>query len=101
MATKKPRLTISLDKNTYEVISQLAQLQSRPKSAIITELLETVSQPLARTVSLLQAASEAPESVRNAFADAIEDLHTDLSMTVGGANSEVDLMIQRMRSDSH
>lgn len=99
MATQKPRLTISLDKNTYEVISQLAKLQNRPKSAIITDLLETVSQPLARTVSLLQAASEAPASVRNAFAEAIEDLHTDLSMTVGGANSEVDLLIQRMRSN--
>lgn len=96
MPTNKPRLTITLTENTYEIISQLAELQNRPKSSVIAELLESVALPLSKTVSLLQAASEAPSSVRNGLKQTVNDLHDDLSDVLGTGQIRLDQIIGDM-----
>ena len=56
MATKLPRLNMSLPAETHAVIAKLAMLQRRPKSAIAAELLAEMTPPLQRVAAMLEQA---------------------------------------------
>lgn len=65
MATEKPRITITLDPDTYSVIKGMADVSGKPMSRIISGLLDDVSEPLSRTLSVMRAAAAAPEKLRS------------------------------------
>lgn len=56
MATRNPRLAVTLDANTLAVLAKLAALQKRSRSAIAAELLQEMSPTLERVTKLLEAA---------------------------------------------
>jgi predicted transcriptional regulator len=72
MPTHKPRLTITLPPHIDEVVSRLADLQGRSRSAVIVDVLEAVHRPWARSCALLEAAREAPGEVNRQVADVME-----------------------------
>lgn len=96
MATTKPRVTVTLDPFSHEVISALAGLQSRSRGAVIAEMMEAVAPTLSRTVALLQAAQEAPAKVKAQFVGAIAEFQQEIDAASNTANSELDRLRQHI-----
>lgn len=98
MPTIKPRIAVTLDQNTYEVVARLAELQSRSKGAVVGDLLDAAVQPMRRTVALLEAAASAPESLKQGLRSVFESVHDDLAAAAGGYNQQLDSMLQELQS---
>ncbi|WP_460985719.1 hypothetical protein, partial [Staphylococcus aureus] len=75
MPTLKPRVAVTLENQTHEVISRLASLQKRSRSAVIADLLDSIVPALSRTVALLEAAREAPNEVKRGLIAVIWGIH--------------------------
>lgn len=86
MPTLKPRVQVTLEPQTHEIIDRFARLQKRTRGSIISELLDSIAPPLARTVALLEAAQEAPKSVKQGLRSVVEGLHGDLVAATGQAS---------------
>jgi len=99
MPTIKPRVAVTLEPSTHEVIARMAQLQDRTRGAVIAELLDAVAPSLARTVALLEAAQEAPEQVKKGLLGVLDDMHDELLGVTGRANTQVDSIVSAMRRD--
>ncbi|MEG5267239.1 hypothetical protein TRP66_23390, partial [Pseudomonas sp. JDS28PS106] len=85
MPTLKPRVQVTLEPATHEVIERFAALQKRTRGAVIAELLDSIAPPLARTVALLEAAQEAPKTVKDRLRSVADDLHVELVSLTGQA----------------
>lgn len=92
MPTVKPRVAVTLEPATHEVIARLADLQGRTRGAIIAELLDEVAPALTRTVALLEAAAAAPEQVKAGLRSVVENVHQELVALSGDAVGQMDLM---------
>lgn len=83
LATTKPRITITLEPEVYETLAGLAEVQGRPMSSIVSELL-TMADPVQRkvlealrNVSTLQAESKA------AIASQLDHAQEQVEATMG------------------
>lgn len=85
MATKKPRITVTLDHGVYELVSRLAKLQGVSMSSIVSDYLQAAYLPMMRVVALIEAANDAPEDVRRGIKEAAESTERDLIQALGGA----------------
>lgn len=94
MPTVKPRIAITLEQETFDVIARFAELQSRSKGAVVAELLEAVLPPLRRTIALLEAAQQAPEHVKQGLRSVVEATHDDLLKLAGSGNQQLDMILQ-------
>jgi hypothetical protein len=94
MPTKKPRVQVTLNENTHEVIKRFAELQNKTRGAVISEFLDSIVPPLSRTVALLDAAHSAPDHVKKGLVDYVESTHNDLMSILSDANSQVDNLAQ-------
>lgn len=91
MATQKPRLTVTLEPHTYAVLAQLAELQNRPKSKVITELLESVTPVLERTCYVLQMAERATSGVNDDIRASMERSEAKLQAMMNEAMGQLDI----------
>lgn len=87
MPTLKPRVQVTLEPATHEVIDRFARLQNRTRGSIISELLDSIAPPLARTVALLEAAQEAPKGVKQGLRSVVDGLHDELVAVTGEADA--------------
>lgn len=93
MPTIKPRVAVTLDPYTHEVIDRLASLQGRTRGSVISDLLDSVVPALARTVALLEAAAAAPDQVKQGLRTVIEDVHSELVAVSGEASAQLDFLL--------
>ncbi|MNF74320.1 hypothetical protein D3C85_1059950 [compost metagenome] len=93
MPTLKPRVQVTLEPQTHAVIERLAQLQGRTRGAVIAELLDAVAPALARTVALLEAASDAPRQVKEGLRAVVEGVHNDLVAVSGDMIKQMDWLL--------
>lgn len=63
MATKLPRIALTVPAETLAVLAKLSALQRRPRAAIAADLLEELTPALQRIATLLEAASKAREKL--------------------------------------
>lgn len=96
MPTLKPRVQVTLEPATHEVIERLAALQGCSRGAVIADLIDSVAPALGRTVALLEAAREAPSQVRQGLIDVVHGLHGELLEATGEASKEVQLCLDRL-----
>lgn len=96
MPTLKPRITTTLEESTFQVIDRMAQLQGVSRGAVVSDLLNSVAVPLARTVALLEAARDAPEQVRAGLADVVTGVHDDLLDKAGDSIKQLDMLLGKM-----
>lgn len=94
MATVKPRLQVTLKPHVYQVLCRLAELQGRPRSAFVAELLEEVAPPLIRTVALIEAARDAPEDVKRRMVGVTEQAERQLSAAAASGLHQLDWMLE-------
>jgi hypothetical protein len=100
MPTIKPRVAITLEPHTHEVISRLAKLQGVSRGAVIVDLLESVEPALARTFALLEAASRAPDQVKQGLRSVVEGVHDELVSVSGDGIKQMDWLLERLSGGS-
>jgi hypothetical protein len=100
MPTLKPRITTTLTANTFEVIARMAKLQGVSRGSVVAELLESVGPVLARTVALLEAASDAPKQVRDGLRATVENTHDELFVVGGDVIRQMDWLLGAFEGSS-
>lgn len=99
MPTNKPRVAVTLEPHTHEVIERLAVLQGRTRGAVIAELLDSVAPALGRTVALLEAAKEAPEQVKRGLRNVVEGVHQELVQASGDASLQLGIFLGQLGAE--
>jgi hypothetical protein len=94
MPTLKPRVQVTLEPSTHEVIQRFASLQGRTRGSVIAEMLDSIAPSLARTVALLEAAAEAPNDVKRGLKAAVEGIQKELVGVSGDATNQLDLLMR-------
>ena len=100
MATEKPRLTLTLEPHTHAVVSQLAELQGRPKSRVISELLDSVVPVLERTCYVLQIAERASSGVSDDLRESMERSEAKLKAMMEDAMGQLDIFAEGLSGAS-
>ena len=100
MPTLKPRVNVTLEPQTYQVIERLAALQGRSRGSVISDLLDSIAPVMGRTVSLLEAAASAPQQVKDGLRTVVEDIHRDLVSASGHGSDQMDMLFDRLSSGS-
>lgn len=93
MPTIKPRFTITLKPETFQLISAAAAEQGISKSELIAEFLEMAREPLERMVTLLRAAKAAPADARADLLRGLEMAERGLVPLAQSAIGQADLLI--------
>lgn len=104
MPTAKPRIAVTLEQTTFEVITRMAALQGVSRGSIVADLLDSVAPSLARTVSLLEAAAAAPKQVQDGLREVVEAAHDDFTALAGDATRQLDMLLDafaRTGADPH
>ena len=70
--TKKPRITITLDPNSYAILQRLSLLGGQSMSAIVTDFLDIGLPSMERLVVVLEQAKNAPGQTREGVLAAID-----------------------------
>jgi hypothetical protein len=68
-----PRITITLDIEEYAVLARVSELQGRPMSRIVVELLREMTPGLRRMADTMELALEARESVTRSLRRAVAE----------------------------
>lgn len=100
MPTTKPRITITFPHNLKATIARFAELQGRSFGAVVVDLLETVHEPLMRTLAILDAAKEAPEEVKRGLRQAFDDVERETVGAAGASLAQMDWLLTRIRDES-
>lgn len=64
MATSKPRITVTLEPRTYEIVSRLARANGQSMSRVITDFLHVAEGQMERAVAILEAAAGASDQAK-------------------------------------
>lgn len=64
MPTEKPRLMVTLEQRTYDVLKRLSAVQRRPASAIVREVLDGSTDMLSDIADTMEALERAQEAAR-------------------------------------
>ena len=83
MATKGPRLALTLPAETRAVLAKLAALQRRPTSAVAADLLEEMTPALQRVATLLEAATKQRSKIPAETAARLNELELVLEQCSG------------------
>ena len=70
MATNKPRLTITLDSDNYELLKELSELQKVSVSFLINDLVSTTSEPLKEVLKALRVLNSFQSDTKRSFVNA-------------------------------
>jgi hypothetical protein len=98
MAAKNPRISVMLEPEVYRLYQDFAAAQGRSMSSVIGEMLKEVSPPIARTLSLLNAAQKAPKQVLQEMADNFDSASEEVRSMLGGVNElQLDLLLQELQ----
>lgn len=96
MATKNPRIAVMVKPQVHEVFRRLAKLQGESMSRVVGDILESVYEPMMRTVALLEAAQEAPQQVRDGLRNVVLDLEREMVSASGSGLAQLDWMRDHM-----
>lgn len=100
MPTIKPRVNVTLEPQTHAVIERLAHLQGRTRGAVIADLLDSIAPVMGRTVALLEAASSAPQQVKDGLRSVVEGVHDDLLAQAGVNSAQMDQLMHELSGGS-
>lgn len=79
MATNKPRITITLDQDIYDLLKSISSISGQPMSGIVSEFLDG-ARPVFKSMSdTFVKIKEAKDFEKKAFIDALEDSEKVLS----------------------
>ena len=93
MATEKPRINMALRREYYDVVTRLAKLQKRSRSAVVVELLEAAIPVLERVVVAGEAAQRAQSTAREELRSSLEKAEAAILPHVNAAMGQLDAFL--------
>ena len=100
MPSNKPTIAVRLPPHVFAVFARFAELQNRSRGAVVADILESIHEPLLRTVALLEAAQDAPDQVKRGLRAVVADMEQDLASQSGENMAELDWLLQRLQHPS-
>lgn len=91
MATDKPRLTISLTQDQYDVIKRLSTLQGVPMARVVADLVAEVAPVLEKVVEALAIAARAQENVKVNLRRVVDQAEQDFRPIVSQVLNQFDM----------
>lgn len=98
MATKNPRLTITLRPELSAHFRRLSELTGQSQSSIIAELLAGSEPVLARMIQVLEAAEAAKGAIRGRVARGLDDVQQQLEGVLGIACGGFDQVLRDLEN---
>jgi hypothetical protein len=96
--TSNPRVNVTLNANQYELLSRLGKAQGRSRSAVLVDLLETVTPMLERVVVAIEAAQRVQVQAREGFRKSVDDAEEALLPHVQAAMGQFDWLVEQATS---
>lgn len=93
MPTVKPRITITLEPHSHEVLSRLSSASHQSMASIVTDILDTAIPSLERVVVVMERAATATQEVRDGVAAAVERAERELLPSLMDAVGQTDLFL--------
>ena len=100
MPSEKPAIAVRLKPEVFAVFARLAELQNRSRGAVVADILESIYEPLCRTVALLEAARDAPMQVKQGLRAVVADMEQDLASQSRENLAEMDWLRRQLRPPS-
>lgn len=72
MATTKPRITVTFEPRTYEVLSRFSRAGGQSMSQVVADIIQLAVPSFERVVVVMERAAAAPQEVRDGMRQAIE-----------------------------
>jgi hypothetical protein len=94
MSTTKPRITVTLEPRTYEVIARLSAVGGESMSQIVAQFVDLAVPSLERVVVILERAKAAPEKVRAGLAASIERAEADMLPAMLSSVGQFDMFLE-------
>ena len=96
MATTKPRITVTLNERTYNVLKVIGDLGSSTMSGFISEMLDSALPTLERMAVTFQKIKQAQEGERARFLESIDDAQAVLEPVVMETLGQFDLFMGKI-----
>lgn len=96
MATKKPRIQVTLEVSQYELVKRLAKLQARSMSQVLSDLFTEIAPVYERVAVVLQAAKRAQASAHEGFRNAAEKAEAEIAPHLAAAIAQFDIFETRL-----
>lgn len=93
MATSKPRITVSLEPDVYEVVSRLANANRKSMSSVVTDFLDLAQPQMRRMVVILEAARAAPDQAKASIRKSLDRAESVLLPVLLEAIEQQDLFL--------
>jgi len=74
-----PRITISLTQDQYEAINRLSELQDRPMSKVINELIDLTFPSVKRILDVIEATKHFTEEQKQSMQKALDDADRNMA----------------------
>lgn len=97
MPTDKPRITVTLEPETYALLRDYASATGQPMARFVSELLDQVRPSMARTLSLILAARAAPQELKDDLTDLFEGVEVEVRETLGDSVAQLDLILEELQ----
>lgn len=94
MPTANPRINVTLPPEQYELVSRLAKMQRRSRSAVLLELLETVLPVLERVAVVGEAAQRAHAQAREGLRESVERAEATILPKLAEALEQADWLLE-------
>ena len=101
MATDKPRITISLTQDQYDVIKRLSTLQGVPMARVVTDLVAEVTPVLEKVVEALSIAARAQENVKVNLRRVVDQAEQDFRPIVSQVLNQFDMFADQLQTLVH
>lgn len=93
MATKKSRITITLNDKSYAVLKAISECSSQPMSTFVSEMLDSARPTLERMAATFQKIKVARDSERAKFLESVDEAQAALEPIVMETLGQFDLFL--------
>lgn len=97
MATKKPRITVTLEPEHHEVLRRLTALQGGSMSGVISDLIGEIAPVLGRLCASLELAKQAQDGVKVNLRRVAEEAEQDMEPLLRMARDQFDLFANQVQ----
>ena len=100
MPTSPYRIICTLPQHVFEVIDRFAKLQKRSKGSVVSEIVQTIYEPLMRTVALMEAARDSHPETLLTLRNTLDDIERELVGATGSGIAQLDWITNRIGEES-
>lgn len=97
MATKKPRITVTLDQADYDLLAEFAEQQKCSMSAVLVEVWQEAAPTIVRVVKLIREAKAAKSQVGDRIREMAIEAELEMMPLAREAISQLDIFEDEVR----